>query len=436
MKRIELFILTALYAFTLSGQEIILYFPHFAGQEYDFYLFEGNKNDTIQSGIIPEDGRLTINARSYTGMGRWLLRSGGGLDFVVNKENFSVSCIEATPNQDNIIYKGSEENDFLLENFFSQQVIFQKLDAIHAGIEAYAKEPDNPVYSLLFSELEKQEKAFMGLTEATTASPLYAARFRRISSFLNGWPMYTLNHYKLDEQLKDHRRFVENELSMDILFTSGFWREVIAQCLELYKDEDIFMQTMITKLEQTGLQTAYTQLAEELINICERYGWEKQEEQLIYFLNNNARISKPTGKLKQVMTLSKLTKGSAAPKLASSKGVLDKFSATILVFYETGCGNCDSEMQELKKHYKQLKEMNCRIVSISSDTDERIFRNTSEQFPWKEKYCDLLGFDGEDFKNYGVIGTPTIFIIDRDGIILGRYARIKFAIEHLNSFLP
>lgn len=453
MKRIVFFILTALYTLIASGQEIKLHFPHFAGQEYDFYIFDGNKNDTIQTGVIPKDGRVVLRvpnghtghvSADYRGMGRWLLRSGGGLDFVVNGENFSVSCTEAMPNDDNIIYKNSPENNFLSENFFRQQSIFQKLDAIRMGLEAYDKEPDNPIYSLLLSEQEKQETNFESTMEATVASPLYAAQFRRLDNFLNAWPMYALNVNNQEEQLKDRRRFVEKELSIDALYTSGLWRDVISQCIGSYEDENGFMEAMIANLERTLSQAAYIQLAIDLVGICEQYDWHEQEEQLMYYLNNKGRIKEPTGKLKLLMTLFRLNKGSIAPPLVSCKGVVntpdnDKSTPngythytpvnTILVFYETGCGSCDNEMQELKKHYLQLQEMGYRIISISSDTDERIFRNTSDQFPWEEKYCDLQGFDGEDFKNYGVIGTPTIFIIDGEGIIQGRYARIASAMR-------
>lgn len=415
----------------LSAQTIQLYFPRFAGQEYDFFIFQGSETDTLQSGVIPEDGRVVLSVpggrmpyapTNYRGMGRWLLKNGGGLDFVVNGENFSAHCTEPEPNEENIIYKNSREKAFLFEKYYCQQAIFQKMDFIQMGLNAYKEEPDNPLHPLLLSEKEKQEKAFLELTKEMIASPLYAARFRRISNFLNALPLYNLNTGNPDSQLKDRRRFIEEELDPDALYTSGLWRDLISQTAAIYEDENDYIKAMMACLERTKSQTVYLQLAEDLIAICEQYGWQEQEERLIYYLNNKGRITEPTGKLKQLMTLFKLAKGSKAP--AFSQGKLSK-GRVLLVFYESGCGPCENEMQQLKGNYALLKEKGYEIVSVSADTDEAVFRNTAESFPWKGKYCDLQGFEGEDFVNYGVIGTPTFYLIDKAGIVQGRYARLS-----------
>jgi len=50
-----------------------------------------------------------------------------------------------------------------------------------------------------------------------------------------------------------------------------------------------------------------------------------------------------------------------------------------------------------------------------------------DALPWTEKLCDLKGFEGEYFKKYGVIGTPTIFVLDKDKTITGKYAHLSDA---------
>ncbi len=229
MKQLITIILLAASAFSLTAENIQLYFPHFAGQQYDFYIFEAERNDTLQRGIIPEDGRLTLNvpAANYRGMARWLLKNGGGLDFVLNGEDFSVSCTEAMPNDDNIIYTGSRENDFFREYFFRRQTVFQKTDALNMSMEAYNKEQDNPIYPLLVSEKEKQQEVFTALVKESIASSFYAARFRRISDFLNAYPLYAIygnNEEGMQQYADDRIRFVKEELNMEDLYTSGLWR--------------------------------------------------------------------------------------------------------------------------------------------------------------------------------------------------------------------
>ena len=46
-------------------------------------------------------------------------------------------------------------------------------------------------------------------------------------------------------------------------------------------------------------------------------------------------------------------------------------------------------------------------------------------FPWKDTYCNLEGFNGVNFKNYAVTGTPTMFVLDSKGVILKKIATIE-----------
>jgi hypothetical protein len=82
-------------------------------------------------------------------------------------------------------------------------------------------------------------------------------------------------------------------------------------------------------------------------------------------------------------------------------------------------------MQGLQGNFKDLTSKGTRIITISSDTDEQVYANTSFNFPWKDKYCNFDGSKGINFKNYAVIGTPTLFILDNKGIILEKIATVE-----------
>ena len=178
---------------------------------------------------------------------------------------------------------------------------------------------------------------------------------------------------------------------------------------------------MTRLLERADSDRIYTTLAENLFAICETMGWNDLEEQLAYYLINSGRIENPAGKLKLLMTVYKLKTGGEAPAL--TQGALPA-GKVLLVFYETGCGNCTTEMQQLKDNYPLLKEKGYEVVSVSADVDKNIFENTAGSFPWKDKYCDLQGFQSPDFENFGIIGTPTFYVIE-NGIVQGRYARLE-----------
>ena len=424
LKKLSLSIAILFACILLQAQTISLYFPHFAGAEYDFYLSQGVASDTIQKGAIGKDGNLILTIpdhyKGYKGMSQWMLRNGGGLSFVINGSDFSVSCTEAMPNDNNIIYKGNPESDFIGRHYPLQQQLLRKIEVIRNTHHVYQTDTISTIYQVVKSELELLKETFHQQQLEKQKSPLYAAHYLRISDFMNYTPLYTLSDTE-EEHRAEMLRFVEEELDMDILFTSGLWRNVISQSAGLYENGDDFITAMISKLQKTVSPLVYEQLTEALVSICETYSWNEAQERLAYFLINDGRVKNPTGKLKQVMTLYKLAKGNKAPNL--SQGRLPK-SKILLVFHESGCGNCIVQMQEIKEKYAQLKKQGYEVVSVSADTDQPAYKLVSDNYPWTAKYCDGEGFLGKDFQNYGIIGTPTIFVLDKKGIIQGRYARL------------
>jgi hypothetical protein len=55
-----LFVLLLLSTSLLHAQEIHLHFPHFAGHQYEWKIFQGEKQIIVQSDQIPPDGRVTL----------------------------------------------------------------------------------------------------------------------------------------------------------------------------------------------------------------------------------------------------------------------------------------------------------------------------------------------------------------------------------------
>ena len=102
---------------------------------------------------------------------------------------------------------------------------------------------------------------------------------------------------------------------------------------------------------------------------------------------------------------------------------------TLLVFYQSGCGPCEELMAGLKTNYKDLVAQGLEIVTVSSDLSEDVFKNAAEQFPWENKYRDLKGMGGINFENYAVIGTPTLFLIDKKGMVLQKMATISEVLD-------
>jgi hypothetical protein len=124
-----------------SGQVISLNFARFAGKDWNLIGFRGDQQDTLLRGNIPPDGKVVLHIpegnRSYSGMARWMLTDGGGLDFVLNAESFSVECLSDQPNESNIIYAGTTENTFLNTNHKEQEILLAKFEAVTQTLALY-----------------------------------------------------------------------------------------------------------------------------------------------------------------------------------------------------------------------------------------------------------------------------------------------------------
>jgi peroxiredoxin len=88
----------------------------------------------------------------------------------------------------------------------------------------------------------------------------------------------------------------------------------------------------------------------------------------------------------------------------------------LINFWATFCGPCKAEMPSLNNLFLALKNDGLIVLAISTDDSEKPVQSFI-----KEKaiaFPVLMDKDQEVyFDQYGVLGLPTSFLIDRDGII-------------------
>lgn len=417
-------LLTSLYA-----QRAELHFPHFAGQSYSFTIYRGMWSDTISVGKLDSEGRTTLvlpdRLKNYQGMTQWTLSGGGGLSMIfAGGENFSVSCTESQPSEENIVFSHSPENNYVFDRYRRQQYILAKVDAMRMAITVY--NDDSKMLPVLTAELEKQEHAYNRLQKETATEKLYAARFAQIVDVTRGLPPLLGKDMEESETLLIE--FMVKKMDTEALYTSGHWLGVIRQLAKWYTipgKRKNFIADMKVLLKRTRSDEVYAALTDRIIATCETYNWYNEQLELAEYFAADNRTDTSTGRAAQLMTLLKLRNGQAAPELI--QGILPT-EKTILVFHESGCNSCSPQMQDLAKAYPELRSQGYEVVSVSADEDSTIFNNSTRNFPWPHKYCDFQSFAGRDFINYGVMGIPTFYLIEK-GVIKGRYAKLEEIME-------
>ena len=102
-----------------------------------------------------------------------------------------------------------------------------------------------------------------------------------------------------------------------------------------------------------------------------------------------------------------------------------KSKYSLLFFYQSECGHCKTAIEGLIENYQGLVQKGIKIISIAGDNDQENYKTSAAHFPWLEKYCDVNGMNGVNFKNYAVIGTPTFYLLNSKGIIIEKIATIN-----------
>lgn len=106
---------------------------------------------------------------------------------------------------------------------------------------------------------------------------------------------------------------------------------------------------------------------------------------------------------------------------------------SLLVFYQSDCGHCEKVIAGLKSNYQDFLNKGINIITLAADIEQQTYQTIAAQFPWKDKYCNFDGITGTNFKNYGVLGTPTIFLLDSKGVIIEKIATVEQLMAWINN---
>ncbi|MGG1923636.1 thioredoxin family protein [Chryseobacterium sp. NRRL B-14798] len=441
MYRVFIFILI----FTLGllsrcfGQNIRMEFPHFAGKTYEFIIFQGSSAKKVLEGKIPEDGRFVLSVPKeyvpYTGMCRWLItgtEEGGGLDMVIPGKDFSVRCLSEKPDNSNIVYTGSTETVRLNALHVTQEQIFARHDAMFQATKAFSQTDRN--YPIFMKEYQKQLETYEHFQTTLKGESSYAAKFLKIVNITLGIGPKIENSE--EKRAQDISKYITEELNWGDLYTSGHWTAVISSWVDIntqvFKDKNLFASDFAMISKKLNDKKQYIDFANRVAHILSEQGKDDFISIIAPMVIASGKIEKYEGAL---AVYNKGIVGSFAPDLVLDREINGKkekliFKSnelsgendqkTLLVFYNSECGPCDSLLQELSQSFPRINSKGIRIICISSDTNETQFRNKAKTFPWKDAYCDLEGIKGENFRNFGVIGTPSLVLIDTDGKILAR----------------
>lgn len=424
---------------SIRSQSISMEFPAFAGKTYDFIIFQGSQTLKVVQDTIPANGKFTIQVPQkyapYTGMCRWLItgtETGGGIDMAIPGHDFAISCLSATPNNENIVYKGFDAVNELNRLNELQQEIINKFETMSKAIQLY--DAQHPLYAEFIKEKEKQQRAYVEFQYALKTNSNFNARFLPIVNLTEGISDHLTDDYEEKGLLVNE--FISNKMVFKDLYVSGHWTGIIRSWVQLQtnviNDKDCFAEDFKTISNRIEDSKMYTDFVGKVTYYLTTYGKDDFVDAIAHTVLSSGKIDAYQGVMDVYI---KAMTGMQAPNLVitqSAKGgkvILDtknlNSTYSLLVFYKSDCGFCDEAVEDLVANYALLTEKEIRVIMVSGDTDQKEHQVKIATFPWEDTFCDFKGTSGVNFKNYAVAGTPTIFMLDYKGIIIEKFATTK-----------
>lgn len=424
-KNIVLIVLAA-FSLPVASQNVELQAPLLAGNKAKLFYFTGARTDSVIS-LVDSSGKVSfsIPSETYKGMAALVIPNAGGVELVVGEPSVTVECRDAVLDNQTVIFPQSEENRFLKYLFTTQSRYLQQ----QAWLMAYPQvfPGDSGLLSDIQIRQKKVEDFMKSLDEEANASKLYAARYYRLAGFLN-------RLFDAEQGRRESGNIInEMETSLDIaaLYTSGrIWESGLNLYLSMFNrmdkgDKQQLYAASVLRVIQRLSDPGFEAFISGCIVETQRFGWRLAQDSILAGL-----LSKYPGFKASLPSLQRAIGAYHAqtdrqmPAISGLDDTEEPYDKILIAFYDSDCSACVNEMYHLSALFPELKQKGIRVVSIAADTDRTRY-DFGSKFPWRDKLCDFNGFNGVNYSNYNVVGTPSFFLTGKEGKLLGMYFSIS-----------
>ncbi len=414
-------------------------FAGLANEKVYLMRVSGENRSLVDTTHTDQTGAFTfelVPTDNPIGMYITIYGPGKAVELIYNNEDITFTTTGFS-GQDDIQIISSVENLIYFDYLFLKGQNLYKMDLLLPLVKEYPNE--DPFYKLItgqYKQLKKQldERVENIITEyPNTLAAKYIKTDQPVITPLN------LSEEQENNYLKQHY-FDQVDFNDTLLINSSFLTSKVVQYLSLYQFnaesqealEDnllIAVDTVLNKARNS--QPTYEFMVDFLIKGFEGIGFERGLEhianssRLDEFCENTERKEKLGNKLEFIR---KLALGQKAPSfsttdLEGNKLTLDSIQAktTVLVFWASWCPHCDEILPILQSFYDETNRQEFDVITVSVDESEEELRQAINKggYMW-HNVGELDGWEGAVVNKYGIVATPTLFILDKDKTILSK----------------
>lgn len=392
------------------------------------YEITPSKLEYIENARVKEDGtfELKLDASANKGMYKLvyaLPEEEHFIDIIYNANE----DIEFTFNlNDNVAFKSSKENKLMASYMHSMALIQQSISNFFAQ-----KSEDYKALESIFKTQRDTQINFEGAAIGTLALNFIKA-----------------NRFYIPEKHEDAKTYMTNlethffdyvDFSNEVLQSSNFLRERmfnyvfrlspdgLDEVSSYIKNSDVFYKAM----SEAPLNIK----SNLLLELWERMGKEGLEEVANHIADSYliaiAKLQNNKDLVYKLTTFRNISIGHKAPDFSfeikeNNKNVIKKLSELrgaenyIIVFWSSTCAHCLHELPQLHDFIKTQEKDKLKVIAVGLEGEANNWKDTITKFPdfinvfGEGKWDNVIGDD------YGVVATPTYFILDKEKNIIER----------------
>jgi peroxiredoxin len=420
-----------------SAQSVTVTVPGAGGTRAALSALSGEQSSLLDSLTASTYGefRYTFGAGSPPGVHRLTFAPGKWVDFLLDGEEVEMRSHLRTPAESTEVVRSESNRRYYAFRRLNQQ-FKTKTEILQLVLARYPQ--DDPYYeSSREAAAGLQRRYEEGVASAAGERPRsFMARYVRSARL----PLVDLT-LPPEEQLRflkahalDSVDFTDEGLVRSDLFTAKS-----IEYLMYYRNPQLpkellareFNRAVDSILHRARVNlVVYRHITEYLINGFRQFGFE---ECISYILENyvikDDLCLQGTGNivLRMIDQRKLLPVGAPAPAIllpdtaGRPTGLADvPGEKRLVVFYSTECPHCRTALPEIAALQRE-KGNAFRVLAVSLDANTTAWLEflRSHAFTWTN-VIDAQGWEGSAVRDYHIYATPTMFLLDRQGRILGK----------------
>lgn len=412
--------------------------------EHKVYLlnFYGERNTLLDSTLTDQRGQFTFPLSWDLAPGMYRVNWGKDkfTDLVFNRENIQFQSY-AEPTADSVVILQSQENKLYYDYLKIDRVNQTKLELLQPLVEYY---PNDQFYKLVSAEYEMIQRTQKSLLDSLSDQypGSYAVKLFKVyqTPFLSA-ALTTENRMAY---LKQHYFDLTDFTDTSLLRSSAFANKAISY-LSLYGNARMpqkqleleFIKGVTVIMNSASVNSdVYKFLLDYLVGGFDKYHFDEVIEYMAENFSDPFSCEdaeKKSALQKKLDTFKKIAIGKPAPKLevADTSGrLVDLYEIpadyTLVIFWSSDCPHCTNMIPRVKEIYshQQPKKMEIMAVSVDTSRSSWLYILNQEKLNWIN-VSDLKGFNGPSADAYNIYATPTMFLLDRNKMIIAKPISIR-----------